>query len=141
MSFDPRLSIHLMQTYAVRMPAATRRATCEEIGCPAWRAGWRTVVPTVSAQAHYIRTASRRDYVEEINGDDGLSAFLFTPGQVCFGSDVHRIRADVPEVFVSRDGDARGNPTGRVRRYANGNDWRDSLGENLDRLKTIRERG
>lgn len=118
----PALPASSMQTYNITSPADREIvATCQQVGCGAWRNGWETVVNEATdlgtRQAAYIRTGSRRTFREQKTAA-GLTVFRFESGQRCFAE--HKTR---PEIFVVRDGDWRGNPTGRVRRHKNPADW------------------
>lgn len=130
-------SVWAYKTYAIRSPH--RPATCEQVDCDAYLHGWVTVVAADSEQAYYIRTQSGRSFIEE-RGEGGLATFTFAPGQQCFGASRHSLPAVGAEAFGERDGDWRGNPTGRVIRHSP-QGWTDSFGEHQERLKTLHERG
>lgn len=138
---QPTLPARQMRTFGIRVPGhAQRRATCEQVDCEYWRDGWRTIVPSDSAGAHYIRRESGRRYVETVAAA-GLSEFVFEAGQTCFGADGHWLFEPDGVVFGSRDGDWRGNPSGRSQRYERAEDWRDDMGETLDRVRERINRG
>jgi hypothetical protein len=128
-------------TYKITQPVAThwRPATCAEVDCGAWLHGWRTVVPTGSPQAAYIRADRSRHHLEEpLPG--GLVEFTFGPGQTCFASDSHRVPLGRPQVF--RVAPTQGGlVSGDVRTHSNGADWVEDFSIHLDQLRTIRERG
>jgi hypothetical protein len=132
-----------MQTYSVHAPAETHfvDATCEDVGCDAHAYGWKTIVDTATdrgaGQAFYIRNDRTRSHTEE-RREDGMTVFLFKPGQRCFTK--HRRRTARPEIFVVRDGDWRGNPTGRVQRMRTG-EWLDRFGNHMENLRKTIERG
>jgi hypothetical protein len=118
----PQLPAAAMQTYAIRSPSDREIvATCKQVGCEGWRNGWETVVNEATdlgrRQAAYIRTESRRTFREQ-KTVVGLTVFRFESGQRCFAE--HKTR---PEIFIVRDGDWRGNPTGRRRVHASPADW------------------
>ena len=138
---EPALPVTAMKTYAVSSPLAThwRPATCAEADCPHYLSGWRTIVPGDSPQAHYIRHDSGRGFTEAPQ-PGGLVEFTFAPGQRCFASGSHRVLLDKPERFTERDGDWRGNPTGR-RVVHSVDGWLDSFGEHQERLAQQMERG
>lgn len=91
------------------------------------------------AQAYYIRNQSDRKYKEHRHAS--MTEFLFEPGQDCFRRTEHRVRVDRPELYVVRDGDWRGNPTGNVRQHKSPEDWIDDFKNNQDQVKTQYERG
>jgi len=92
---DPR---RYTKRHAVQIPEIHfRDATCEEVACKDWTFGWRTIVPTDSPQAQYIRHDDRR-YVEVVRGE-GLVEFQFHAGQRCFGRQ-HRVQSGEPAIFA-----------------------------------------
>jgi hypothetical protein len=146
------------ETYQVAAPLSThyRPATCQEVDCGHYRDGWRTVVDERTdlgaRQAAYVRAACRpvdvalaahlghggvRRYVE--TSEDGRTVFTFPPGQPCFTE--HRVSLERPQLYVVRDGDWRGNPTGRVRRHTRPEHWVEDCAEAVDRIHTARQRG
>ncbi len=135
------LPVQAMRTFSIRAPLTThfRKATCEEANCQHYLEGWRSIVPADSPQADYIRRGSGRRFTEGRNSP-GLAEFTFEPGQDCFASDTHRVAIDRPEIFVMRDGDWRGNPTGRSMRLP-AQSWVDAFGENLETVRDQHERG
>lgn len=136
----PQGPVHAYKTYSIVSPQDTQvRSACEEVGCDAWRHGWQSVVDerTVlgARQAAYIRRGSGRTFREQRTGD-GLTVFRFEPGQRCFAE--HRTR---PEIYAVRDGDWRGNPTGRRFQHQRAQDWVQDMGEHQQRLAEQRQRG
>lgn len=128
------------QTYSITaQPDTGVVAACHEVGCAAWRNGWETTVDESTnlglAQARYIRHQSRRTFTESRTAA-GLTVFRFESGQRCFAE--HRTKRDR---FVSRDGDWRGNPTGRVHVHARPEDWVEDFAEHEGRLADLRQRG
>lgn len=153
----PALPVGMMQTYAISAPLAThyRPASCEEIDCPHWRNGWVTVVDEATdlglGQAAYIRTEMHdtakpgqagdgiRWYTER-RTDDGMTAFVFAPGQRCFAALDHRVPLERPATYLVRGGDWRAR-TGLIRRHVHGADWMEDLHGTTDRLAELHERG
>lgn len=136
------------KTYSAVMPLAThwRAATCEEAGCDAYALGWVTTVDlsTQDGQrmAHLIaHDKTRRWTLQKVSPT--LVKFVFGPGQRCFPSQVtpHRVRVDRPPRFIARDGDFRGNPTGRHLVHKRAEDWIEDQQETLDRVAARRQRG
>ncbi len=146
----PRLPASAMKTYEINAPLSThfRPATCEEMDCPAYVHGWSTTVDESTelgqGQAYYIRNESRRRY-SEIRGlspTDRRTTFRFEPGQRCFKSDEHRTRIERPEIYVVRDGDARGNPRRTAtRRHASAADWQEDFAEHQQTLSDRAKEG
>jgi hypothetical protein len=137
---DPNLPVGAYQTYSIRQPADTTVvAACEHVGCTAWARGWESAVDESTElgrqQAAYIRQRSGRTFREQRTAA-GLTVFRFDSGQRCFAE--HRTR---PQLFAVRDGDWRGNPTGRVRQHQRPEDWTEDFGEHQQAIADQRERG
>lgn len=134
---DPRA----YQTYAISAPLSThwRRATCAEVDCPHYLEGWATRVEHCNAeQLHAARNSGRR--YRELAVRAGETYLLFEAGQKCFRWDEHRQRVERPELYVIRDGDLRGNPTGR-RQIVGDTQWSDDFGEHQERLADLQKEG
>jgi hypothetical protein len=141
---EPELPIGVFQSYELRRPAGKefwRKATCEEANCPNWQYGWETRIDLSSElgqqQAAYIVKRSGRHFSQEREGD--MVVFVFTPGQECFSE--HQIAVEREPIYLKRDGDWRGNPTGNVRRHTRGQDWVEDMQEQLGRVIDDRKRG
>ncbi|WP_413102217.1 hypothetical protein [Streptomyces sp. Inha503] len=137
---DPSLPIGAYQTYSIASPRDTSvRAVCEQVGCAAWARGWESVIDESTElgqqQAAYIRQRSGRTFREQ-RTETGLTVFRFESGQRCFAD--HRTR---PELYVVRDGDWRGNPTGRVRQHQRPQDWVEDFGEHQQKLADQQQKG
>jgi len=127
------------KTYTIDSPRdTTERAACEQVGCGAYRNGWRTVIDERTdlgrAQAEYIRTRSRRTFREQRAGD-GMTCFIFESGQRCFTD--HKTR---PETYAVHLGDWRQN-FGTVRAHVRAADWVDDFGEHQLRIADRIEKG
>ncbi|MGD2042050.1 MAG: hypothetical protein PVJ28_00250, partial [Acidimicrobiia bacterium] len=121
---DPVGPVSSYKTYEMVRPRAThsRPATCEEVGCRAFLGGWTTRVPAGSDLEAVMRGAGRtwsRSWAEP----GGVTAYLFPPGTECFLSHEHRVPVDRPSIYRVRDGDWRGNPSGRYRMHTRPEDW------------------
>lgn len=138
---EPRLPITAVQSFGIHMPKAThwRKATCAEVECKWYLEGWVTVVPAGSDQALIVRHSGRR--FREIPQEGGMTAFVFEAGQRCFRADDHHMKLDRPEIYVVRDGDWRGNPTGRRRIHARPLDWVDEFSDHLGKVNEQIEKG
>lgn len=137
---EPQGPVQAYQTFSVRSRSDRAvRAVCEQVACPAWREGWESVIDERTdlgqAQAAYIRLQSGRTF-REMRTEAGLTVFRFESGQRCFAE--HQTR---PELYVVRDGDYRGNPTGRRRVHASAADWVEHMQEEFGRFNDDRERG
>lgn len=135
MNLDPQHT----KTYSIVTPVHThwRKATCEEVNCKYFLNGWETKVDESTdlgqRQAYYIRNTAKRKYTEERVGS--ITTFTFPAGQVCFGSDRHRVLNGRQEMFVVRDG---GTP---ARVHQRPEDWVDDFATHQDHIKRILERG
>jgi hypothetical protein len=142
----PRGPVQAYRTFGYRRPLAThwRPATCAEIDCDRHLHGWATVVDERTdlgrQQAHYVRRESGRGFRER-RDDAGQTVFEFAPGQRCFKWAEHRLPLDVQPLYVVRDGDWRGNPTGWTRTHARGALWVEEWAEHQDRVRAERQRG
>jgi len=137
---DPAMPVGAYQTYEIRAPRDVQlKSACEQAGCAAWRHGWESVIdestPLGRDQAAYIRGQSGRTFREQ-RTETGLTVFRFESGQRCFAE--HGTR---PEIYLVRDGDWRGNPTGRARQHTRPADWVEDMAESLDAVRTDKERG
>lgn len=135
----PQAPVWAYKTYVIKAPLRThwRKATCAEYACRAFREGWKSVVPSDSPQAQYIRARSGRHFTEypavqydETTGQEvpliGMTCFDFPPGQQGFAGpehDGHRIPLERDPLFIVRDGDHRGNPTGFRRQHTKPEFW------------------
>jgi hypothetical protein len=140
MRIEPNMPAHLYQTYSITAPMDTTVvAACEQVACPAWTRGWDSVIDERTElgkqQAHYIRTQSGRTF-REMKTDAGLTVFRFEAHQRCF--EEHRTR---PEIYLVRDGDHRGNPTGRRRQHTRPADWVEDMAENQGHLIDLKQKG
>lgn len=149
----PSLPPSAFKSYVVAAPLATHWSivTCADYQCDAYLRGWDSVIDERTElgqrQAHYIRKVSGRRFTEQ-RDDAGLTVFTFEPGQQGFASrdpdqdhSRHKRRNMRPERYIERDGDFRGNPTGRRYVHARPDDWVESFQGHQERLKTIAERG
>ncbi len=140
---EPRLPVTAYKTYQFAAPLSThwRNASCSEKECRAYIQGWVTACDEATtlgaAQADYVRHNSGRTFTE--TREDGLTVFTFGPGQTCFVD--HKIRIDRPELFIVRDGDWRGNPTGETRTHTRPEDWVEDFADHQDRLAARQSRG
>jgi hypothetical protein len=136
----PAHAVEAYQTYSITVPPDVLvKAACEQVGCEAWRNGWESVINEATdlgkAQADYIRTRAGRTFREQRTAG-GFTVFRFDSGQRCFAE--HKTR---PELYAVRDGDWRGNPTGRARRHTRAADWVEDFGEHQQRIADQTEKG
>lgn len=135
---DPNLPVTAVKTYSLAAPIPThyRPASCAEARCPNHEHGWRTTVDIGTelgrAQQHYIESGSGRRYVKTAAANSSLLTYTFEAGQRCFTQ--HQVSLEREPLYVVRDGDWRGNPTGAVRRHVNGDEWVEDFGEHQQTL-------
>lgn len=145
------------KTYRVAapLPSHWRPATCEEVDCPSYLQGWKTVIDEATElgqrQAHYVRSeclddaaanrpavGGRRRYREA--REAGLTVFTFEPGQRCFAT--HSQPLEREPLYVVRGGDWRGNPRGiPARVHQRGEDWVEDFASHQQKLADRIERG
>jgi hypothetical protein len=135
----------MYKSYTLRRPLGERfwrDVSCEEARCPAQANGWRSLIDERTAfgrqQSHYIRKMSGRRFAEELQST-GLTAFIFEPGQRCFGG--HKAPIERDPLCIVQGGDWRGNPRGEVRRHARPADWVEDFSEHQDRIGAALGRG
>jgi len=138
---QPKMGVESYKTYAVRAPRGThtRKISCAAAQCVAHTRGWRTVLDTGQADhrdlALWVRDHSGRRYTWTMAGT--VITFDFPPGQECFAGHEEQIR---PGIYVVRDGDHRGNPTGRKQKLSE-RAWLDDFGEHQESLADQQKRG
>ncbi len=116
------------RTFEVRQPRGpetTRPATCEEVGCEAFLNGWITRVPATSTDLITTIEQSGRPYTDITEPVTTERAFLFAAGTPCFQASRHTVlaRPDLPQLFIARGGDWRGNPMREGRVHQRPEDW------------------
>lgn len=137
--------VHTMRTFQLDQPISThyRRGTCQEVSCDAHARGWRMGFDLTDAErraaARWIRDHSGRSYTYELLDGGDRIVFTFAAGQSCF--ERHRVPLERDPFMIVRGGDFRGNPTRERYQHSNAEDFIDQWSGDLDRLKTIRERG
>jgi hypothetical protein len=136
----PALPVTAVQTYRIVRPRGNRLmwnrdVPCARADCQAYEHGWITRVDEATElgkrQAHYIRHEARRSHTEALEG--GLTVFTFSAGQECFAGK-HDVATEADPLFIVRDGDWRGNPSGRRRTHRNGVEWVEDFGEHQQNL-------
>ncbi|MDQ7910260.1 hypothetical protein RB614_37780 [Phytohabitans sp. ZYX-F-186] len=139
----PKLNPNAYRTFEVRSPLSThwRNATCAEVECRHLLSGWVSRIDVSTEQgrtwAAAIKASGRR-YTYEQNGT--VVTFKFGPGQQCFQAP-HKVRTGRQELYVVRDGDWRGNPTGRTRQHRQPGLFVEEFEEGLSRLRDRIQQG
>jgi hypothetical protein len=140
----PKMDVGAYQTYGVARPRR-RVATCREANCPRRERGWRMTIdlntPLGQDRARYIKNYAGRAYIKlprDPGAPAGVVVLEFAAGQECF--DEHTVPVEEETIYVLRDGDWRGNPTGRHRTLSP-IAWRDDMGENQEKLAELARRG
>lgn len=121
-------------------PEKRRPATCEEVGCPNYLNGWKTIVPRNSDLEALVRR-SGKSYSFRVTAEN-LIEFIFEPGQQCFAVSTHTIiPGERPFLFVVKEGDHRGNPRGTAPRVLRGEDWVEEFATHSEKIREQIERG
>lgn len=123
------------KTYQIMSPLSThwRPATCAEVDCPNYLKGWRLRVEGLPPEMLHTAKTSGRKFTE-LHVAEGENWLVFEAGQPCFRASEHRHILDKQELFIVRDGDFRGNPTGNVRKHTRPEFWVEDMSENLDKV-------
>ncbi len=130
------------QTYQIKAPIAThwRKATCAEIECAHYLNGWRVRLESLPPEmVHAARNSGRKFTELHVSAEENW--LVFEAGQACFQESAHKVPLDRQELFIVRDGDWRGNPTGRVRQHTNPEHWVEQMDETFDGIRTAQQRG
>ncbi len=134
---------HMVRRYGIVVPLSEWEAvSCEVIGCRANQNGWTTRLLEgdhgfADQGAAMIRGSSYR-YTEH-REEDGVTAFVFAPGQTCFkgaGGGHRRRKPNARELYVVRDG-----RTGQRRDHTRPSDWVDDFANHQATLASAIERG
>jgi hypothetical protein len=143
MRVRPKMAPGAYRSFEVRSPLAThfRDASCKEARCEHYLNGWISEIDVSTQQgkvwAEAIKRSGRGFTVETVGA---LTVFRFEAGQRCFAAP-HKVPVGRPELFVVRDGDWRGNPTGRVDKGVRPPEFVERMAENLDALSGALRRG
>jgi hypothetical protein len=135
--------VQQMRTFQLAQPIKThfRKATCKEVDCPnyanGWSMGFDLTDPERAKAARWIRDHSGRTMSAVVA--EGKVTLTFPAGQECFTT--HRVPLERDPFMVVRAGDFRGNPTGWRMRHTSAESFADQWSDDLDKLKTKRERG
>lgn len=142
------MDIHAYRTYSLRRPpgaVSKQRITCEQASCEGLRNGWVTRLNLTldehrEAHAWIMAGRSGKRFIDITkDGDAPIVSLLFASGQECFATHVRRV--DWEPLYIVRDGDARGNPTGWGRRHVKSDHWVEDCAENQDKLADLAQRG
>lgn len=165
---QPLLPASRYDTFQIVAPLAThhRYARCDEVDCPQWRLGWRTLADESTSEgqriAHTIRGMRHRRWTE-CRDPVGVTVFAFEPGQWCFrcpppsvaGRRVgelsqlleqyahlwHRKLLDRQELYLHGIGDHRLYDPRQAYRHDRPENWTDEFANHQDRLATRLHRG
>jgi len=136
---EPKMDVSAYKSYEYRLPRGThtRKASCEEVGCEAYRLGWKTTLDLTTHRDHalWVINESGRHGSHEIDGM--LITFTFPRGQQCFRT--HHVPTR-PGIYTVRDGDWRGNPSGS-RWTMSAESWLDDFGEHQQTLYDQQQKG
>lgn len=138
----PQGKVQDYKTYQISAPLRThwRPATCAEVNCPQYEKGWQVRVENLTAEMLHAAKTSGRKYTE-LHVAEGETWLVFEAGQACFRASMHRTKLDRQEIYIARDGDWRGNPTGRVLKHTRPEHWIEDMNDNQGKLDNLRQRG
>lgn len=136
------------KTYKAVSPLKShwRRATCEEIDCPAMKAGFVTTIDfstELGQRQLYYLTKEDKDRHPIIQRTGKYQVKLvYRPGTPCMERASHRVPLEREPYFLVCGGDWRGNPR-RVQtvKHSNGMDWADDFGNHQIKIKELQKRG
>jgi hypothetical protein len=130
------------RTFQIIAPASThrRKATCAEVNCKEYLGGWRVRVEGLPPEMLHTAKTSGRKFTE-LHVTEKENWLVFEAGQDCFKASQHTVPLDKQEIFVARDGDFRGNPTGNVRKHTKPEFWLEDMNENQGRLSDLHKQG
>lgn len=139
---EPQGRVQDYKTFQVMSPLSThwRPATCKEIDCPDYLGGWRVRIDALPPDMLHAAKTTGRKYTE-LHVSEHENYFVFEAGQPCFRESQHRRLLDKQEIFIARDGDFRGNPTGNIRKHTNPEFWVEEFSEHQDKVAQQVERG
>jgi hypothetical protein len=132
---EPQGRVQDYKTYQIVSPLSTHwePATCAQVDCPEYLGGWRMRIEGLPPEMVHAARTSGRKYTElEVTADEHW--LVFEAGQPCFRAPLHRRLLDKQEIYIARDGDYRGNPTGHVRKHTRPEFWVEDFSEHQDRL-------
>ncbi len=130
------------KTYQILAPKSSHRrpATCAEVECPNYLKGWRLRVEGLPPEMLHAAKTSGRKFTE-LHVAEGENWLVFEAGQLCFRAAQHSVPLNKQEIYVVRDGDFRGNPTGNVRKHTRAEFWVEDMSENLDKVAQRQQQG
>lgn len=140
---DPKIGPENYKTYQIVAPIKThyRDATCHEVDCRAFAAGFRSRIDTSTdlgvRQAKYIENSAGRKFTRTQAGP--IVTYDFPAGQRCFTA--HRVPLEREPLYVVREGDYRGNPRGIQPVTRRAVDWVDDFATHQQNIADRREKG
>lgn len=139
----PRMGPGAYRTFEVRSPLSThfRDASCAEVECQHHLSGWTSTIDLATEQGRTwgkaIKASGRRFTYTQVRN---LVTCHFSAGQQCFQAP-HKVRVGRPELYVVRDGDWRGNPSGRIRQHKQPDLFVEEFEEGLSRIRSKIDQG
>ena len=125
--------------YRASAPLEThwQQTSCADVNCPRYLLGWKTVLDENDNELHkdaadHIRNGDFGRRFTEVRELEGLTTFIFEPGQECFyGRAIgHKEQTGRP-AMLSRDDFV----------HQRGEDWIEDMSGTFDQLRQIEERG
>lgn len=134
----------MYKTYQIAAPidTHTRKATCEEIGCTAYRDGWTYAKSGLIAEDLYELVTHAGKRYREVKLDDSAEIYLvFEPDQPCFQAASHRISLERPQFFFAGRGAGTAYSPRQATQFDNGEQWADSFAHHQDVINRVFEEG
>ena len=135
------IGANFYETYAVRSPLRThyRKATCQEVQCPAYTNGWHYRIEHLTPELLYAALHSGRKY-RQVDVTEGESYLVFEPGQICFDYKTHYLPLERPEFYFVGRGRGSTFSHRRAAQYTAQN-WVDKFAEKLSSLQDEIKKG
>lgn len=134
----PSAPVTAFKTYGMHI-TEREPISCEAAGCTAYTTGWVTTVLPDSEDERTIEAACRgeidglrRRWTSAEVTEEGFIRYRFEAGQPCFRASTHSI--PVAARYSLRDGDWRGNPSGRLVSTERVETWLADFGEHQQRI-------
>lgn len=144
---EPLMAPEAYKTYGMSMPLRThwRPATCEEVGCAAYRSGWVSTfdLSTELGQKQYAYCKDDRSRSFSMQqASMTLVKLVYKPGNKCFQASDHKLPLGRPGRFYVAEGDFRGNPRNiPVRVHRSADNWVEDFSEHQDKIATAIQKG
>lgn len=139
-AWNLQMPVGSYKTYRSSSPLAThyRKATCEEVDCPAYMNGWSYKVSDLTGELVDAIKRSGKNWrrVKLTEEEDYL---VFDSGQQCF--DTHQVSLDRPAFYYVGRGHSSVFRTRNAFQHRRAEDWIDDFATHQNRIIEAIERG